>query len=141
MADEKKKEKKLKPIGKIDSAEFTDAEKTCLDVVIEGEKHGAVKSDDDRIWLAILEQKIKPVLYSVSDMNEAEYQSHCGFEIRRIRQEEIAVDQWDDMTDATKAKWKKHIKSLKDSHKSVNLKGVAKRDIKAAVSKMPKLPS
>ena len=133
--------KKLKPIGKIDSAEFTDPEQTCLDVVIEGKKHGAVASDNDRIWLAISEQKIKPVLYSVPDMTKEEYQVNCGFEIRRIRLEEIAVDQWDDMTDAAKAKWKKHIKSLKDSHKSVNVKGVARRDIKAALSKMPKLPS
>ena len=128
----------LKPIGKIDSAEFTNPENTCLDVLIEGKMHGACAVDGDRIWLAILEQKIEPTRHSFPDMTEAEYEIHSNDEIDRIRKEEIAVDQWDDMSDAEKAKWKKHIKSLKDSHKTVNLKGVKQGDIKSARTKMPK---
>ena len=141
MAKKNTPEKKIKPIGKIDSAEFTNLENTCLDVLIEGKMHGARAADDDRIWLAISEQQIKPTLYAVPDMSDAEYEAHCNDEISRIRKEEITVDQWDDMTDAAKAKWKKHIKSLKDSQKTVNLKGVKQRDTTGALSKMPKLPS
>lgn len=136
----KSKEKKPKKIGKIDKVVFTDATGQCVHAEIDGEPYTISKASGDPIWGEIEKRKIKIAAFPDADMNHLEFSRHCQSEIERIYREEIPVDLWDEMTDALKAKWKKHLKALRSLKKSASLKGVPRRDVEAAKSKFPKLP-
>jgi len=129
-----------KKLGKITSAVFTDKDHSHVSLKMDGESWTVSKASGDRLWDELEKQNVKISDYVAPEMSKDEFCVYCKKEIDRIRLNEISMDVWDDLTDSQKSKWKKHIKTLRDLHNSVNLKGIATGDTVAAKSKMPKPP-